>query len=313
MLAAPSLSDDPPPSPPLAWLPFGHGECPWRVPLRVLAGAGGEYWPAARAVSAGEHGFGQEGTVAWRSDGEHLFLALARPDDSLEEATERAYGAILDALAALGFPHLLRTWNYFSRIGEGEGEAERYRAFVRGRARAFAGRLEAGRYPAATAIGGREPGLVVHALAARVPAVGIENPRQLPAWRYPPRYGRVPPAFSRATLAAGGLLLISGTASVIGHESRHPGDLTAQFEEAWRNLKTLCALAAERAGPGRLHGLRVYLREQERSGEVLAHLPHGIPYTVLHGEICRRELLVELEGAWAPLSSAASSPPAADD
>lgn len=304
VLAAPLLSDETPSSPPLAWLRFGGGEEPWRVPLPALAGPGGETWPASAGPAEG-----CEGALAWRSDGEHAFLALRLPDEAIEEAAERAYRDLLAALDALGFPHLIRTWNYFPRIGAGEGEEERYRAFVRGRARAFAGRLEPGRYPAATAIGSREPGLVVHALAARRPAESIENPRQVPAWRYPPRYGRVPPSFARATWA-GGALLISGTASVVGHESRHPGDLAAQFAEAWRNLEALCALAGERAGPGRLAALRVYLCDAGRLAELLARIPAGVPFVVLHGEICRRELLVELEGVWMPLSSAGPSPPA---
>lgn len=307
VLAAPLISNDDAPSAPLALLSFGAGEPPWRVPLAVLAGAGSERWPALGAIACGE-----EQGLSWRNDGAHLFLGLWLPDEDIELAAERAYRAIFATLDRLGFPHLLRTWNYFPRIGQGAGENERYRAFVRGRARAFAGRLAPGGYPAATAIGSQTPGLVIHALAARRPAESIENPRQVPAWRYPARYGLVPPAFARATLTAEGLLLISGTASVVGHESRHRGNLGAQFAEAWRNLEALSAIAAQRGGGGRLAALRVYLRDPSLLPELMRLLPREVPQVVLQGEICRPELLVELEGVWAPFNSAASSPPAAD-
>src|SRR3546814_8116900 len=47
------------------------------------------------------------------------------------------------------------------------------------------------------------------------------------------------PSFSRATLIGDGAnarLLVSGTASVVGHESLHAGDLTAQLDETMANL-----------------------------------------------------------------------------
>lgn len=305
MLIPPVLSAAPCDGAVLACIEFSAAPGAWRVPLLRLSGAPAEVWGARGPVRAGCFG-----AAHWRCDGEHAFLALHVGDGELEAAAEEAYRLLFAALDRLGIPHLLRTWNYFSRISEGEGEAERYRAFVRGRARAFAGRLEPGRYPAATVIGSAVPGLVVHALAASRPGEALENPRQVPAWRYPPRYGRVPPSFARAMRTDGGLLLISGTASVVGHESRHPGDLAGQFAEAWRNLEKLCELAAERQGAGQLQTLRVYLREAAQLPELLPSLPAGIPYVVLQGEICRPELLLELEAVWAPLSNGARSRPA---
>ncbi|MDW8478618.1 MAG: pteridine-dependent deoxygenase [Xanthomonadales bacterium] len=300
-MLAPALSDRPSDAA-LACLVLGGGAGPWRVPLVRLAGAACELWPAAGRVAEG-----RIAEASWRADGERCVVSIELPCEPPEAASEEAYRRLFHVLDALGYPHLLRTWNYLPGITAGEGEEERYRAFVRGRARAFAERLAPGAYPAATAVGCAGEHLLLHALAARSPGTALENPRQVPAWRYPPRYGKVAPAFARAVLLGDGLMLVSGTASIVGHRSRHAGELRQQLAEARRNLETLCAVAARRAGPGRLLLLRVYLRDQERLPELLAGLPAEPTRVVLAAEICRRELLVELEGVWAGGRGAAAS------
>ena len=86
-----------------------------------------------------------------------------------------------------------------------------------------------GGYAAATAIGLPSPPdqLHVHWLATKQPGIAIENPRQVSAFAYPRDYGPVAPGFSRAMLLPGDtpLLLISGTASIVGHASQHPDTL----------------------------------------------------------------------------------------
>jgi hypothetical protein len=56
------------------------------------------------------------------------------------------------------------------------------------------------------------------------------------AYDYPRQYGPAAPSFSRAALTPDPLLLISGTASIVGHASVHLGDVTAQLEETLANL-----------------------------------------------------------------------------
>ena len=81
----------------------------------------------------------------------------------------------------------------------------------------------------------------------------IENPRQLSASLYPPRYGLRSPMFARAALVPNGRgaqLLVSGTASIVGHESLHIGDPERQLEETARNFEALVETAM-RADSGR--------------------------------------------------------------
>ena len=42
--------------------------------------------------------------------------------------------------------------------------------------------------------------LMIDALSAASPGIAVENPRQIPSYRYARRYGPRPPCFARATL-----------------------------------------------------------------------------------------------------------------
>jgi chorismate lyase/3-hydroxybenzoate synthase len=196
----------------------------------------------------------------------------------------------------------LRVWNYLDAINDGVGDAERYRQFCTGRAAgmadAFAG------YPAATAIGVRDGRRVlqVYALAARTPGQPIENPRQVNAWRYPRQYGPAAPGFARAMLApsAEPQLLISGTAAIVGHASHHAGDLAAQLDETLRNIDSLLATAHCAAPFGAQSPLKAYVRHHTDmaivDGLLRSRLGEAVPLLLLQGDICRRELLLEIEG-----------------
>jgi chorismate lyase/3-hydroxybenzoate synthase len=98
------------------------------------------------------------------------------------------------------------------------------------------------------------------------------------------------------------LLLVSGTASVLGHASMHGGVL-AQLAETLTNLETLVARAAQRLGRPTTLGadtlLRVYVRHPSDAPRILTRLierfGNQVPFLLLHGDICRRPLLVEIE------------------
>jgi chorismate lyase/3-hydroxybenzoate synthase len=154
-------------------------------------------------------------------------------------------------------------------------------------------------YPAATAVGSAAPGLLVYLLAALSPGQPAENPRQVSAYRYPARYGPRPPSFARGLAwpaAGGGRFFVSGTASVVGHRSLHPGQLGPQLGETLVNLESL--LQGARVGPPSF--LKVFLRQPvhlAQAGEALRDwAPAGIPILYLSAQICREELEIEIEG-----------------
>ena len=203
---------------------------------------------------------------------------------------------------------MLRVWNYFDAINEGHGDDERYRQFCSGRAVGL-GPAFAGNYPAASAIGTRSGKNVVqvYALASRVPGAAVENPRQCSAWRYPRRYGPTAPGFARGMRAPTQFpqLYISGTAAVVGHESHHAGDIEAQLDETLKNLESLLQSAQSKTALGHGSGdiLKAYVRNPEHAAHVEkqlhARLGATVPLMLLHGDICRAELLLEIDGVHA--------------
>ena len=223
---------------------------------------------------------------------------------SLETVVEAAYLNIFDFLDQTGFAAPIRFWNYVRDITRHDGGIERYRRFNIGRHRAFAARLRQDLPPAASGVGAHHGHSVIYFLAAHQPAQTVENPRQMSAYAYPPLYGPRSPSFSRAglhRLGARSTLFVSGTASITGHETRHPGDLRGQIAETIENLRVLGA-AAEHAASlplGDHQAFKIYLHESAYRDQVDQAITEAFgadcPRLYLHGAICRSELLVEIE------------------
>lgn len=278
------------------------------VALPVLHGPAEECWYSPTPV---QHGW-QDG-LGYADNGALLFGQLALSESELatlglDRAVFHAYARINHLLHQRGYPHWLRIWNFLSRITEGEGESERYRLFNTGRARALELKRTLERLlPAATAIGTADGGLVIYFMgAASVAGTQVENPRQVSAFQYPKQYGLKSPSFSRATRvewADGGDLLVSGTASVVGHETRHTGQLIAQLQETFVNLDALVAEATRQRGSGGYQPLsfKLYLSQPALLPQLLPLLRAQFgdaPVTCLEGAICRRDLGLEIEGIY---------------
>jgi enamine deaminase RidA (YjgF/YER057c/UK114 family) len=100
---------------------------------------------------------------------------------------------------------------------------------------------------------------------------------------------------------------ISGTASIVNSESLHPGDINRQTEQTIDNIEKLIA-----SSNFELHGvkgagatlrdlakLRVYLKRPEDYAQCKAVCEHrfgSIPILYAVADVCRPELLVEIEG-----------------
>jgi chorismate lyase/3-hydroxybenzoate synthase len=272
------------------------------VNLPTLVGTGlTELWHADTGVESGHDG------LVHFAGGGHFLAGQVEIDEraagGLEAAAREAYAEISRFTARSSHRYLLRMFNNFSAINAGDGDAERYKLFCSGRASGFQG-LPDPAWPAATAIGRQDSGTVlqVYWLAGDEPGRPLENPRQVSAFHYPRQYGPAPPTFSRAMQVAGGML-ISGTASIRGHASHHRDDLPAQLDEILRNLASLrqAGGSAALAQSGRGTVLKVYLRDAASAGLVesylRSHLPAHSQFLVLGADICRRELLVEIDAA----------------
>lgn len=226
---------------------------------------------------------------------------------ALQLAAERAYRQLFSLLEAEGFPHLWRIWNYVPRINEMEHGLERYRQFNIGRHEAFADfERPVDSSPAACALGVQDGPLSIAFLAARQASRCIENPRQTSAFAYPQQYGPRSPTFTRAAIAGNGqqdILFISGTASIIGHETVHPGDVIAQTRETVTNISLLVEQASKMAPTAgfTLSSLdyRVYIRHASDYPAIRDTLQQLLGSDVravyVQAEICRSDLLIEIE------------------
>jgi enamine deaminase RidA (YjgF/YER057c/UK114 family) len=285
-----------------------------------------EVWRVAGAEVAMSNGAAKRSRVRYRFCQELLFGSItieervietegpagggARGDSgALIRATELAYQEIFAVLQETGHRHLIRIWNYLPEINRDAGGDERYRLFNSARQLAFrnSGQAIVGTVPAASALGSPAGSPIsIYFLAARQQPKMIENPRQTSAYHYPPKFGRHSPIFSRACVlheSAGTNLFVSGTASIVGYETIHQGDVGAQTRETMANIIALLDEANRVVGSARysLDALKfkVYVRQPSdlRAIEeaLSGWLRPSTPIVYLQADVCREDLLVEIE------------------
>ena len=103
------------------------------------------------------------------------------------------------------------------------------------------------------------------------------------------------------------MILVSGTASITRSETQHPGDAAAQTRETLANIEALISesnlcrhgLPGFGAGLGQLALVRVYIKRAEDYAKVRAVCENvlvPVPVTYTLADVCRPELLVEIEG-----------------
>ena len=272
------------------------------LPNALLAGTGVESWPLAGPGEVEQ----LDEMIIWRGINSLIGIAAVEVNDSnLEAATARLYAAILD----LSDGYVLhRFWNFVPQINVAVGKLDRYMCFCVGRANAFgehARSVQGGDLPPASAVGTTGNHLCIAFLAGRDALVPVENPLQVPAYQYPKRYGPRSPSFARAgVIDAAGEMFISGTASIRASESLHEGDFTCQAQTALENLAAVSEAAGHphwlnAAQPYR-RTVRVYVKRAElwrQHGDLLRKnlLDGAQHFNVIEADICRPELLVEIE------------------
>jgi enamine deaminase RidA (YjgF/YER057c/UK114 family) len=99
-------------------------------------------------------------------------------------------------------------------------------------------------------------------------------------------------------------LLVGGTASISGEKSVHHNQLTRQLRETLKNIASLIAAAdtkiEESAALERLTHTRVYFPHADAERVIAAHMRAALPRTAaiqfMQADLCRTDLLVEIEG-----------------
>lgn len=273
-----------------------------------------EVWTSTSAVTTGQW---QQFQYAHNEDCLFAMLELQDPDDEeLEQVAQDHYQNLLEMINQLGFPHLIRMWNYFPAMNSEPDGLERYKRFCVGRHRAFSKMTAEFQkiLPAASAIGSQSgTHFLVYFIASRAPGMQVENPRQVSAFCYPEKYGPSSPSFSRAIYIPwqnGEQLYLSGTASVVGHDTVHIDETENQLRETIANIESLCEHAGHTMhtslGKTQLEGTKVYIRHAKDYALIRKRLEQYLgsdaPVLYLLGDICRQDLLLEIEGLFSRLT-----------
>lgn len=234
---------------------------------------------------------------------------------SFERLVTEAYQTIRSVLSTVRCNQPVRFWNHLPAIHQQmDSQRDRYMVFNSARYNAmtewFGGSEQlAARLPAASGVGHAGDELVIHCLAFDEPGVAVENPRQVPAFHYSKRYGPLPPCFSRATVVdhpadESQMLLVAGTASIRGEVSVHGDDVKRQLDETLSNLRAVVRVVRESVRPDMalalFHDIRVYYVSPDQLHEIEAEVRKAFGEStrieMVHAQLCRSELLVEIEG-----------------
>lgn len=255
-----------------------------------------------------------------------LLISAAAPNasqlgvDDFQACVRSVYLQIYQLVNASRFAQPWRFWNFVPGILNQEADGLlRYMVFNAGRHQAMLTRHGAREFSsamvAASAVEAPADDLVVHLLAGATPGRAVENPRQIPAFHYSPRYGPLPPCFARATQVTcqnNAHLLISGTASIVGEDTTHLQQIESQCHEVIANFTSLIQESLKESSASRpstsdkpgdilsaLRDVRIYLPDMNHQEQVeaimLAHCPALEHLEVMPARLCRPELEVEIE------------------
>jgi enamine deaminase RidA (YjgF/YER057c/UK114 family) len=226
----------------------------------------------------------------------------------------------------MDFSDIIRQWNYIEQITEtldqNNSPSQHYQIFNDVRSKYYQLSNFKNGFPAATGIGMDFGGIIIDAIAARFDhensIIAVKSPVQLDAYTYSKEvlaennamcdFRRTTPKFERAKIlnpSEKKWILISGTAAISGQASDDQLSVQHQTEMTIQNILRLISMeniskhgiiTNEKAT---FQSLRVYVKYKTDIPEVKAvcikYFPE-LPIIYVVADICRPELLVEIEG-----------------
>jgi enamine deaminase RidA (YjgF/YER057c/UK114 family) len=249
--------------------------------------------------------------------------------DPIVDQVEIAYKYLRDILTREGmdFSDIARQWNYVEEILDfhdvGHDHLQNYQILNDVRSKYYAESNFRNGYPAATGIGMNSGGLILEiyaiAPADQLSIVPLKNPKQIDAYHYSEKvlvgdtikkgHKKTTPKFERAKYVGDysmGTVYISGTASIQNEVTIGVNDVKLQVKITLENIANLIGHDNfTNAGLNTLEKepdyqfIRIYVKYKE-DVEKVRELCNGyygnIPMHYLIADICRDNLLIEIEG-----------------
>jgi hypothetical protein len=227
----------------------------------------------------------------------------------------------------MGYNDIVRQWNYIGHILEEScienTVLQNYQIYNEVRHQYYQQYMTAKGFPAATGIGNEFDGVLVDICAIRgeegVSSHSVSNPKQVNPFVYgqevlegqpihnQPR--KHPPEFERAKLVVTGdisRVFISGTAAIIGQKTIGHDDIVVQTNCTIDNMNVLysaenllrCSNLPVNGIPA-MQYVRVYIKYEhdlETVKQICQQRYPGVPAIYVFTDVCRNDLLVEMEG-----------------
>lgn len=259
----------------------------------------------------------------------HLFLGGVMSDNLDESFSVQSYN-VFDVVEKIlqieNMPvhSIVRQWNYIEQITAFDGEHQHYQDFNDARSFFYNYSQWPEGYPAATGIGTACGGIVVdinavYADDASINIDAIDNGWQIAAHTYSqgvllgekdPRFqNKTTPKFERAKRVKQEeyeIVYVSGTAAIRGEESLLGVGIEKQAQTTVENIDYLISREnMQKQGvllfgsSYKLKNCRVYLKDvsfMEKARMVIERLYPDVESIFLLADVCRDELLIEIEG-----------------
>jgi enamine deaminase RidA (YjgF/YER057c/UK114 family) len=257
---------------------------------------------------------------------------MGSKDFSSGDVKEDSSVAFTDMLKVLNnegmnMGQVVRQWNYIGHIlhikRSEESTIQNYQAFNEVRSHYYKKYRNRKDFPAATGIGTSVPGISIDFCAVEeykeVINVPIYNEHQQNPYAYGQdvlvgvalsnRNKKEPPQFERARLLASPgntTLFVSGTASIVGEKTVGVNDLKKQIDTTVNHIKTLVnSTNIKKHVPDFVTTsvnyllLRIYVKHEKDFATVRNMCEQtypGTPMVFVKADVCRDDLLVEIEG-----------------
>jgi hypothetical protein len=260
-------------------------------------------------------------SVLFRQNSTEILIGNIQSNEKVgcKTDSENAFNTLSKIFKERSFPvnSIVRQWNYIEDIVGFDGDDQKYQEFNNVRSEFYDTCFEEKGYPAATGIGMNRGGLIIEFVAVKsteFETSPVDNPGQIAAHSYSEDVLigeeciiKTTPKFERARfmeMFGKKLIFISGTASIIGENTVGVNDPVKQTEITIQNIQRLYSKEvlnkiSDKLFLSRYGHARVYIKKREHFPairEVFESHFGNQPVVYIIADICRNDLLVEIEG-----------------